>query len=479
MHPHRRLSTLHLLGLFAFTALALNDDHFILGVGSFKLSPFDVLFVAILVVKALRLADPAAYALPRGTLGMLLGLQVLTVIYLLLVSLHHPGIETGDVARDLRIVFYFLSVPFLCYKDIDSPAAYALLQKYIVAACLAVATLMLLEQLQGFSVANPLRNVRLGVWAIPFGVVSLLYFRKTLNVSGPKAYALTVYMLLALVFSLNRSQYLQLMVSVLLAVMLAAGSDVRRRVVMIFAPAAVAGILVFASIGYLDVLTNRVFSVERLDEDSSYGARIQEMQGQMDSFAESPVFGKGAGFRSWVMGENGFELSTFAHNSWAFYLMKFGIVGTVMIMLPPLLILLLSLFRRYAHPGLELHRRYLLATAPIYIFIDSLSGAWRTPPRPPSPASCCATACRSSAMPGPCPCPRPHPRLPAPSGPHAPGVTASTAPCLMSCSSRPTCTAALEDALPSSPMPCPNGAWTPRCSCCVRATVNTRSPIRA
>ena len=32
----------------------------------------------------------------------------------------------------------------------------------------------------------------------------------------------------------------------------------------------------------------------------------------MDSFAESPVFGKGAGFRSWVMGENGFELSTFA-----------------------------------------------------------------------------------------------------------------------------------------------------------------------
>ncbi|WZB68241.1 O-antigen ligase family protein [Achromobacter xylosoxidans] len=394
MHPHRRLSTLHLLGLFAFTALALNDDHFILGVGSFKLSPFDLLFVAILVVKALRLADPAAYALPRGALGMLLGLQVLSVIYLVLVSLHHPGIETGDVARDLRIVFYFLCTPFLCYKDIDGPAAYAVLQKYIVAACLAVATLMLLEQLQGFSVANPLRNVRLGVWAIPFGVVSLLYFRKTLNVSGPKAYALTVYMLLALVFSLNRSQYLQLMVAVLMAVMLASGSEVRRRVVLIFAPAAVAGILVFASIGYLDVLTNRVFSVERLDEDSSYGARIQEMQGQMDSFAESPVFGKGAGFRSWVMGENGFELSTFAHNSWAFYLMKFGIVGTVMIMLPPLLILLLSLFRATRTRGWSC----IAATCwPPRRSISSSTrspAAWPTRPRPPLPAFCCATACR-------------------------------------------------------------------------------------
>lgn len=377
----RRLSTLHLLGLFVFTALALNDDRFIVGVGSFKLSPFDLLFVAMLGVKALRLADPGAYALPRGALGMLLGIQAISVIYLLLVSAHHPGIETGDVARDLRIVFYFLCTPFLCYKDIDSPHAYAILQKYIVAASLAVATLMLLEQATGFSVANPLRNVRLGVWAIPMGVVSLLYFRRTLNVSGPKAYALTLYMVMALVFSLNRSQYLQLAISVVIAVLLAGNADIRRRAIMIFAPAAVAGVLIFASIGYLDVLAQRIFSVERLDEDSSYGARVQEMEGQMQFFAESPVFGKGAGFRSWVMGENGFELSTFAHNSWAFYLMKFGVVGTIMIMLPPLLILLFSLFRRYAHPGLEMHRRYLLATAPIYIFIDSMSGGLAYAPK--------------------------------------------------------------------------------------------------
>ncbi|MDH1178398.1 O-antigen ligase family protein [Achromobacter mucicolens] len=377
----RRLSTLHLLGLFVFTALALNDDRFIVGVGSFKLSPFDLLFVAMLGVKALRLAHPGAYALPRGALGVLLGIQAISVIYLLLVSAHHPGIETGDVARDLRIVFYFLCTPFLCYKDIDSPHAYAILQKYIVAASLAVATLMLLEQATGFSVANPLRNVRLGVWAIPMGVVSLLYFRRTLNVSGPKAYALTLYMVMALVFSLNRSQYLQLAISVVIAVLLAGNADIRRRAIMIFAPAAVAGVLIFASIGYLDVLTQRIFSVERLDEDSSYGARVQEMEGQMQFFAESPVFGKGAGFRSWVMGENGFELSTFAHNSWAFYLMKFGVVGTIMIMLPPLLILLFSLFRRYAHPGLEMHRRYLLATAPIYIFIDSMSGGLAYAPK--------------------------------------------------------------------------------------------------
>lgn len=381
MTTRRRLSTLHLLGLFVFTALALNDDRFIVGVGSFKLSPFDLLFVAMLGVKALRLADPGAYALPRGALGVLLGIQAISVVYLLLVSIDHPGIETGDVARDLRIVFYFLCTPFLCYKDIDSPHAYAILQKYIVAASLAVAALMLVEQAAGFSVANPLRNVRLGVWAIPMGVVSLLYFRRTLNVSGPKAYALILFMVMALVFSLNRSQYLQLAISVTIAVLLAGSADIRRRAVMIFVPATVAGVVIFASIGYLDVLTDRIFSVERLDEDSSYGARVQEMEGQMAFFAENPIFGKGAGFRSWVMGEFGFELSTFAHNSWAFYLMKFGIVGTTMIMLPPLLILLFSLFRRYAHPGLEMHRRYLLATAPIYIFIDSMSGGLAYAPK--------------------------------------------------------------------------------------------------
>ena len=97
MTTRRRLSTLHLLGLFVFTALALNDDRFIVGVGSFKLSPFDLLFVAMLGVKALRLADPGAYALPRGALGVLLGIQAISVIYLLLVSIDHPGIQTGDV----------------------------------------------------------------------------------------------------------------------------------------------------------------------------------------------------------------------------------------------------------------------------------------------------------------------------------------------------------------------------------------------
>ena len=223
MHS-RHLSTPASAGPFAFTALALNDDSFILGVGSFKLSPFDVIFVAILVVKAMRLADPAA-ALPRGALGLLLGIQALSVAYLLLVSIDHPGIETGDVARDLRIVFYFLTTPLSLLQGHRHAACLCRAAEVHHRSCLTVATLMLLQQLQGFSIANPVRNVRLGVWAIPLGVVSLLYFRRTLRISGPKAYALTLYMLLALVFSLNRSQYLQLAVSVLLAMMLASGSE--------------------------------------------------------------------------------------------------------------------------------------------------------------------------------------------------------------------------------------------------------------
>ena len=162
--------------------------------------------------------------------------------------------------------------------------------------------------------------------------------------------------------------------------MLASGSEVRRRVVLIFAPAAVAGVLVFASIGYLDVLTNRIFSVERLDEDSSYARACRKCRPD-GLLRAKPGVRQGRGIPQLGHGENGFELSTFAHNSWAFYLMKFGLVGTIMIMLPPLLILLLTLFRRYAHPGLELHRRYLLATAPIYIFIDSMSGGLAYAPK--------------------------------------------------------------------------------------------------
>ena len=290
MHS-RHLSTLHLLGLLPSRRWPANDDSFILGVGSFKLSPFDVIFVAILVVKAMRLADPAAYALPRGRYGPAAGHQALSVAYLLLVSIDHPASRPATWRAT-------------CASCSISDHALSLLQGHRHAACLCRAAEVHHRSLPdgghadaaatiaGLQHRQPVRNVRLGVWAIPLGVVSLLYFRRTLRISGPKAYALTLYMLLALVFSLNRSQYLQLAVSVLLAMMLASGSEARRRVVLIFAPAAVAGVLVFASIGYLDVLTNRIFSVERLDEDSSYGARVQEMQGQMDFFAQSPVFGK-------------------------------------------------------------------------------------------------------------------------------------------------------------------------------------------
>ena len=200
------------------------------------------------------------------------------------------------------------------------------------------------------------------------------------------------------------------------------------------------------------------------------------MQGQMDFFAQSPVFG-GRGIPQLGHGENGFELSTFAHNSWAFYLMKFGLVGTIMIMLPPLLILLLTLFRRYAHPGLELHRRYLLATAPIYIFIDSMSGGLAYAPKTAFTGFllCYCLSLLRNARAMPC-CGIPPTRQP--SGCAAPDPDASAAPCLMSCLSRRTCTAASEDAWPSSPTACPPTGSMPRCSCCAPATANTPSTIR-
>jgi hypothetical protein len=124
-----------------------------------------------------------------------------------------------------------------------------------------------------------------------------------------------------------------------------------------------------------------VLTVEELDDDSSYGARVQEYEGQMNQFRERPFFGHGAGYRFWVMGQDGFELGTFAHNSWAFYLMKFGLVGTIIIMGPCLLLMLMSLGRRYADPMLEMHRRYLIACVPIYILIDSMSGGLAYAPK--------------------------------------------------------------------------------------------------
>jgi hypothetical protein len=232
-----------------------------------------------------------------------------------------------------------------------------------------------------FSTAEPVRDLNLGIWVLPMSIISLIYFREALGLKQRTAYFLIMFMFMALVFSLNRSQYLQLGISMAIAVLLGGRVGAMRNAFKIFAPAIIAGLLVFYAIGYLDVLSSRVLSVEALDDDSSYGARVQEYEGQMDLFREKPVFGHGPGFKSYVMGEDGFELSTFSHNSWAFYLMKFGIVGTIIIMVPCLLIMLLSLGRRYSSPELEMHRRYLIACVPIYVLIDSMSGGLAYAPK--------------------------------------------------------------------------------------------------
>jgi O-antigen ligase len=381
MQRYRHLSTLPLLCAFVFSALALSNEALVIAVGGFKLSLFDLIFVAILFVKCLRIADSDAYSLPPARITLLLGLNLLATGYLIVMAPPPPGITSGDVARDLRIVFYFLATPYLCYKDIDGPEAYRKLQWTIVFSGITVSTLMLAKQAIGFSTVEPVRDVNLGIWALPMSIVSILYFREVLGLKSRTAYILMMYMFMALVFSLNRSQYLQLGLSVGIAVLLGGRVGAFRKAAVLFAPAIVGGLLVFAAIGYLSVLSDRVLTVESLDEDSSYGARVQEYEGQMTMFREKPVFGHGAGFRSWVMGEDGFELSTFAHNSWAFYLMKFGIVGSIVIMGPCLLLLLMSLGRRYGDPMLEMHRRYMIACAPVYILIDSMSGGLAYAPK--------------------------------------------------------------------------------------------------
>jgi O-antigen ligase len=377
----RHFSTLPLLCLFMFTSLTMNVDALFIGAGGFKLSPFDYCFVLILLAKGLRIADPAGYTLPPPRVAILMAVMLLSFGYLLCVAPPSPEVELSDVFRDLRIVFYFLLTPYLCYKDIDGPEAYRKLQLAIVWTGIAVSLIMVGEVAYGFGALDPVRDVRLGIWVLPLSLVSLIYFREELGIKQRTAYAMGTFMLVALVFSLNRSQYLQCGISVVLAVMMGGRVGALRKAVKLFVPTLIAGMLVLASIGYITVLADRLLTVEDLDNDSSYGARVQEYEGQMDLFHIKPLMGHGPGYRSWVMGENGFELSTFAHNSWAFYLMKFGIIGTFMIMFPCLLLMICTLGKKYVNPELELHRRYLIACAPAYIFIDSMSGGLAYAPK--------------------------------------------------------------------------------------------------
>ncbi|WP_420223210.1 O-antigen ligase family protein [Pigmentiphaga litoralis] len=382
MTNYRQFSTLPLLGWFMFTALVMNNDALFLKIGSFNLSPWDAIFLAIVAVKFARLAEPTAYALPSARIGFLLALQLIALLFVVMMQFRHTNtIETGDAVRDFRVLIYFLSIPFLCYKDLQSHDNYMTLQRFFIWSGMAVAAWIAVEQLFVFSASNPVRNLRIGVWVIPFSIVSVLYFQEQLGIKKRTAYMMTLFMLAALVFSLNRSQYLQLGVAIGIAALLGGRVGAMRKSIVYFVPALIGVLALFYAIGYADVLIDRIISVNDLESDSSYGARIQELEGQVQLYQQAPILGQGAGFKSWVMGENGFELSTFAHNSWMFYLMKFGIVGTVLVFLPAVFVLLMSMLPSYRDAQLELHRRYILATVPIYLIVDPLSGGLAYAPK--------------------------------------------------------------------------------------------------
>jgi O-antigen ligase len=370
-----------LLGAFLMVgACAFYDDAFKIAIGSFTVSPYDFFFVVLciyflyFVFNKTRRITPPRYKNIKN-------ISLLGLAYVLIIPfVRRTDYAFSDVARDWRVVVYLVAVPLLMQSIVSTRADLDRFQICLRLAALFVVFRFLISFFEfRTSTFEAFRSATLGIWMLPFSIISVLLFEYRLKDPMMRVlnWVLVFASVLVVVLSLNRSQYLQLAASVLL---IYAFGYLRRSasIKAFFFLMAIILLLIplLSYIGYNKYFVERVSTFRGFQNEVSVGSRIEEANKQLEMFYESKILGKGPGYKSLVTGPTGWEESVFAHNSIVYYLVKFGIVGSLLILLSPVLIII-SIFRaKISDSFLVAHKRFFLMAYLPYLAIDTFSAAW-------------------------------------------------------------------------------------------------------
>lgn len=381
-----------LVGLTLVSIVTFYGDNFKIDVLGFTVSPFDFLILIFFFFFFLTKAIQKNQGTRSGSVfiqgKIIKGVLFAGILYLIgFPILNNTDYPLPDIIRDWRVVLYLILTPWVVKEAFSSKKDFELFRTFLLISGIAVSISFIILVFESYSMAiDPLRVSNLGFWVVPFSLVSLMMFNKESEPPFKKIlYWVTIVILLsAVVLSLNRGQYLQLVCSLILLGFL--GQMERRKITSVFIVLIALSLIVialanFTAYGYH--IKTRLQTVSRIATDVSIASRIEELNMQMAAFWESPAFGKGPGFRSLTTSPNVWvwEESLFAHNSFAYYLMKFGIIGSVLILLNPVLILVAILSLKVRGEFLIKHKRLFLITYLAYLCFDFFSAAWSFAPK--------------------------------------------------------------------------------------------------
>ncbi|MCX5701465.1 MAG: O-antigen ligase family protein [Candidatus Omnitrophica bacterium] len=309
----------------------------------FLINPYDLVFITLIFSFYLRSMIDKTYF--RVKIKNLFFLLVITLFYAIVSGFlgARNGNKLVDILRDFRIFFFFLSMVYISTFFFKSMRDIVLFGKVLI----AIGILISIEQFGYFLVhlnvahVSETRNITIQAQIIPFSLAYLYCFRNSFKFSIlNKFWFLVVFLyLFAISISFTRSIYVQTLLTLFSVIVMSSKTPVSSILKMI--ASLTFFVIVSGSISkFLWQADINQGAIQRLSlffagsKDVAVQYRLSEFSYAFKMFLSHPIFGTGLGSRIIFLKPKSqeMEVALFLHNSFLWFLVKSGVVGTLLIL---------------------------------------------------------------------------------------------------------------------------------------------------
>lgn len=308
----------------------------------FLINPFDLVFITLFFSFVLRSMIDRTYSkFIKNNLFLLIIITLFYTVFSGILGMIN-GNRLMDILKDFRIFLFFLSMAYISTFFFKSIRDVALFGKVLI----AIGILISIEQIGYFllhlNITNVwlTRNIAIPAQIIPFSLAYLYCFRDFLKnpIFNKFWLIIAAFFIFAIFISFTRSIYLQTSLTLFLVCVMSSKTPVISIFKIITSLALFVIILSPISKFFLDVNINEGV-IRRLSlffvssKDLAIQHRWSESVYAFKVFLIHPILGSGLGSRVVFFNPEiqTMEQTLYLENSFLWYLVKFGIIGTVLI----------------------------------------------------------------------------------------------------------------------------------------------------
>jgi hypothetical protein len=303
----------------------------------FLIYPYDLAVIWLLFV-GLTHARTSILASPRSIVFLALTISSTVVGVIVGISF---GAPMSDIVRDARTVLYLLLVFYIFINLGYRENVIAGIEDGIVASAFAVALIFNYEFITKSDGGEYFRSARLALWILPAAVGLVLVGRPSkfssihrfISSSKTRRFCFVAMITFTILLSQTRGLYVYLVALTAVAVILSSEKKPFSQFIQALCIGSVAlGIIYVFSPSLWQLIADRASTIFGLSNDLGTLTRIRETEKQAAELEGRWLTGIGFGVRVEGMDVDGtWQLGLFSHNSFLYWVLRVGLVNSVLL----------------------------------------------------------------------------------------------------------------------------------------------------